>query len=68
MGADNLINFHKWHNWIKIAKFAKIIVFNRPNYYKKSIISVAAKKFNKKKWEYISSTKIEISSSKIKKI
>ena len=38
MGADNLINFHKWHKWKKFKK-VKIIVFDRHGYKKKSLNS-----------------------------
>ena len=39
MGADNLINFHKWHKWKKISKKCKIIVFDSHGYKKKSLNS-----------------------------
>ena len=68
MGADNLINFHKWHNWRKIPTLAKVVVFARPNFSIKALKSVASKKLSKKDWIYINSTKFNISSSKIKKI
>ena len=29
IGADNLVKFHKWYNWKKIPKLAKIVVFAR---------------------------------------
>ena len=29
MGADNLINFHKWHKWQTITKKCNIIVYDR---------------------------------------
>ena len=29
MGADNLINFHKWHKWKSILKKCKILIFDR---------------------------------------
>ena len=32
IGADNLIKFHKWKNWKKIPKLAKIVVFPRDNH------------------------------------
>ena len=67
MGADNLINFHKWNNWYKIPMFAKIIVFTRPNYLKKAKNSVAAKKLNKNDWIYVPIKGINISSSLIRK-
>ena len=37
IGADNLVKFHKWNNWKKIPKFAKIVVFPRKNYSIKKI-------------------------------
>ena len=48
MGADNLINFHKWHKWKKISKKCKIIVFDRHGYKKKSLNSLSFKRLNKK--------------------
>jgi len=48
MGADNLINFHKWNNWSKIGKLAKILVFDRSGYKKRSKESVAYKNLKKK--------------------
>ena len=67
IGADNLINLHKWHKWKKIPKLAKIIVFARSNYSTKALNSVAAKKLKKDEWTYIKSKKINISSSLIRK-
>ena len=29
MGADNLINFHKWHKWKSIVKKCNLLVFDR---------------------------------------
>ena len=60
MGADNLINFHKWHNWKKITKLAKIIVFARPGFSSKALSSVTAKKLDKQDWFYIKTTKLNI--------
>jgi len=67
IGADNLIKFHKWNRWKKIAELAKIIVFARPNYSIKAINSIASKKLKKKDWMYINSKKMNISSSLIRK-
>ena len=67
MGADNLINLHKWYKWEKIPNLAKIIVFARSNYANKALNSVAAKKLKKNGWMYIKSKKIDISSSLIRK-
>jgi len=64
IGADNLKNFHKWKNWKKIPKLAKIVVFPRTNY---SLVSIASKKLHKSDFIYIKSKKINISSSIIRK-
>ena len=67
MGADNLINFHKWKKWRKIPEIAKIVVYARTGYSLKALNSIAAKKLKKTDWLYISSKKIDISSSLIRK-
>jgi len=67
MGADNLINLHKWRKWKKIPELAKIVVFAKPNYSIKALNSVAAKKLQKKDWLYINHKKLNISSSLIRK-
>ena len=67
MGADNLIKFHKWNNWKKIPKLAKLVVFPRQNYGIGSPKPIAAKRLNKKDLIYIKSKKINISSSLIRK-
>jgi len=67
IGADSLINFHKWKNWKKIPELAKIVVFARPTYSIKALNSVAAKKLKKKDWIYLNYKKINISSSLIRK-
>ena len=36
MGADNLINFHKWHKSKSISKKCNILVFDRHGYKKNS--------------------------------
>ena len=67
IGADNLEKFHKWDNWKKIPKIAKIIVFPRKNYSAKYINSIGLKRLAKKDWVYVKSKKINISSSLIRK-
>ncbi len=67
IGADNLINFHKWKNWRTIPELAKLVVFARQNYSAKALNSIALKKFEKKDWLYIPGKKINISSSLIRK-
>ena len=68
MGADNLINFHKWHEWKKISQKCKIIVFDRHGYKKKSLNSVTFKRLNRKNLKFIEFNKVNISSSKLRKI
>ena len=68
MGADNLIDFHKWKKWNKIAEISKILVFNRLNYKSKSLKSISFKKLNKKRLEFINFKKVNISSSQLRKI
>ena len=68
MGADNLINFHKWHKWKTISQKCNIVVFDRHGYKKKSLNSVAFKQLNKKNLKFIEFNKVNISSSKLRKI
>ena len=68
MGADNLINFHKWHKWKIISKKCKIIVFDRHGYKKKSLNSMTFKRLNRKNLEYIEFNKVNISSSQLRNI
>ena len=68
MGADNLINFHKWHKYEQILKKSKIIVFDRHGYKKKSLNSKTYKGINKKLITYIEFNKVNISSSQLRKI
>ena len=68
MGADNLINFHKWHKWKSIAQKCNILVFDRQGYKSKSLKSIAFKQLNQKNLEFIKIKKINISSSQLRKI
>ena len=68
MGADNLINFHKWYNWKAISKNCIIIVFDRHGYKKKSLNSVTFKRLNNKKLQFVEFDKVNISSSQLRKI
>ena len=43
MGADNLINFHKWHKWKLIPQKCNILVFDRQGYKAKSLKSITFK-------------------------
>jgi nicotinate-nucleotide adenylyltransferase len=68
IGADNLITFHKWHEWKLIAQKCNIIVFDRQGYKKKSLKSVAYKHLKQKNLEFITFKKVNISSSQLRKI
>ena len=68
MGADNLINFHKWHKWKLISQKCNIIVFDRYGYKKKSLNSKAYKSLNKDKLKFINFNKVNISSSQLRNI
>ena len=68
MGADNLINFHKWHKWKEIANGCDILVFDRKGYKSKSLKSITYKSFNKKSFLFINFKKVNISSSQLRKI
>ena len=82
MGADNLINFHKWQKWRKIFNEISIVVFKRHGYNNKALRSIANKTFsncqiisnslNKNQfsklpsWVWINNKEIKISSTEIR--
>ena len=68
MGADNLINFHKWDKWEAISQKCNIIVFDRQGYKKKSLNSLTFKRLNRKNLKFIEFNKVNISSSQLRKI
>ena len=68
MGADNLIDFHKWHRWKTISQKCNIIVFDRHGYKKKSLNSKTFKSLNRKLITFVDFNKVNISSSQLRKI
>ena len=68
MGADNLINFHKWHKWKSIIKKCNILVFDRQGYKAKSLKSVTFNGTNNKNLTFVNFNKVNISSSQLRKI
>ena len=68
MGADNLINYHKWHKWKEISQKCKIIVFDRHGYKKKSLNSISFKRLKGENLRFIEFNKVNISSSQLRKI
>ena len=83
MGADNLINFHKWQKWKQIFKEIPIVIFKRHGYNTKALKSITAKTFSNYKvssvilnknfltktpaWMWINNKEIKISSTEIRK-
>ena len=68
MGADNLINFHKWKKSNLISSICNILVFDRKGYRHKAWKSTAFKQLNKKGLNFIKFKKVNISSSQLRKI
>ena len=68
MGADNLINFHKWHKWKVISKKCNIIVFDRHGFKKNSLKSKTFRKLGKSIITFVEFKKVNISSSQLRKI
>ena len=68
MGADNLINFHKWYKWKSIIKECNILVFDRQGYKAKSLKSATFNGTDKKNLTFIDFKKVNISSSQLRKV
>ena len=68
MGADNLINFHKWHKSKLITQKCNLVVFDRHGYKKNSLKSKIFKKLNNKTLTFVKFKKVNISSSQLRKI
>ena len=68
MGADNLINFHKWHKSKLISQKCNILVFDRHGYKKNSLKSKTFKRLNNKTLTFVEFKKVNISSSQLRKI
>ena len=68
IGADNLINFHKWYKWKSIIKKCSILVFDRQGYKTKSFKSVTFNSTSNKSLTFVNFNKVNISSSQIRKV
>ena len=68
MGADNLINFHKWYKSKLISQKCNIVVFDRHGYKKNSLKSKTFKRLNNKTLTFVEFKKVNISSSQLRKI
>ncbi len=47
MGADNLMQFHRWHGWLEIVHTTPIAVMPRPSYNHRALASQAAQRFRR---------------------
>ena len=68
MGADNLINFHKWHKSKLISQKCNILVFDRQGYKSKSLKSITFRRLSKKHLTFVKFKKVNISSSQLRQI
>lgn len=50
MGADNLLQMHRWHRWPQIFNTVPIAVFSRPGYSYRATSSVVARRFARDRW------------------
>ena len=82
MGADNLLNFHRWQKWRLIFEDIPIVIFKRHGYNEKALKSIALKTFENYKitttildkkyfsklpaWTWIKNKEIKISSTEIR--
>jgi nicotinate-nucleotide adenylyltransferase len=65
IGSDNLVQFHKWKSWKKIAKLTKLIVFSRKGYDRRGKKSIVAK-YLKNKIIFINNKHFTFSSTKLR--
>ena len=83
MGADNLVNFHKWQKWRKFFNQISIVIFKRHGYNNHALKSIASKTFinyqiksnqlnrlqfnSLPSWTFMENKEIKISSTEIRK-
>ena len=82
MGADNLINFHKWQHWRQIFNEISVVIFKRHGYNNRALNSITSKTFATAQikslhlhrelfqilpsWAWVNNREIKISSSEIR--
>jgi len=82
MGADNLINFHKWQHWRQIFNEISVVIFKRHGYNNRALNSITSKTFATAQikslhlhqelfqilpsWTWVNNREIKISSSEIR--
>ena len=83
MGADNLINFHRWQKWQEIINQISVVIFRRHGYNSVALKSITSKTFanfqvksnnlnrthftSLPSWTFVQNKEIRISSSEIRK-
>lgn len=83
MGADNLVNFHKWQNWKQFFNKISIVIFKRHGYNNAALKSIASKTFTDYRiktnqlnqlqfaslpsWTFVQNKEIRVSSTEIRK-
>lgn len=50
MGADNLLQVHRWKHWSRIFNTVPVAVFGRPGYSLRATCGVAARRFARDRW------------------
>jgi nicotinate-nucleotide adenylyltransferase len=50
MGADNLLQIHKWRDWQRIFHLLPVAVLARPSYSLKALSAPAAQRFLRSRW------------------
>ena len=67
IGADNLINLHRWKYYKELIKITKLIVFSRKGFDTKAKKSVIMRHLKSKNIKFLKNLKIDISSTKLRK-
>ena len=66
IGADNLINLHKWKNFKELIKLTKLVVFSRKGFDTKAKKSVIMRNLKRKNIKFIKNFKVNISSTQLR--
>ena len=66
MGADNLINFHKWKSYKELLKMSNLVVFSRKGFDTKAKKSVIMKHLKNENFKFFKNLKIDVSSTQLR--
>ncbi len=67
IGSDSLINFHRWELSKKIVKMTTLVIYPRSGFENKAKNSIISRELNKENSIFLKSSKVNISSSKLRK-